>query len=67
MAIQEEFAECYCLDDVARLYFEIRMECEKQLNYMNLRIAKDMKENGVLDNVEEQAVIKWRTQRSVRV
>ena len=52
MAIQEEFAECYCLDDVARLYFEIRMECEKQLNYMNLRIAEDMKENGVLDNVE---------------
>jgi hypothetical protein len=29
------------------------MECEKQLNFMNLRIAKDMKENGVLDDVEE--------------
>lgn len=53
MAIQKEFAECYCLDDVARLYFEIRMECENQLNYMNLRIAKEMKENGVLDNVED--------------
>ena len=47
--IQEAFAECYCLDDVARLYFEIRLECEKQLNYMNLQIAKEMKDNGVLD------------------
>ncbi len=52
-AIQEEFAECYNLDDVARLYFDIRMECEKQLNFMNLRIAKEMKQNGVLDNVED--------------
>ena len=50
--IQEEFAECYNLDDVARLYFDIRMECEKQLNYMNLRIAKEMKENGVFDDIE---------------
>lgn len=47
--IQEAFAECYCLDDVARLYFEIRCECENQLNYMNMQIAKEMKENGVLD------------------
>ena len=47
--IQEQFAECYTLDDVARLYFEIRMECEKQLNYMNLQIAKEMKDNVVLD------------------
>ena len=47
--IQEAFAECYNLDDVARLYFDIRMECEKQLNYMNLIIAKEMKQNGVLD------------------
>ena len=47
--IQEAFAECYCLDDIARLYFEIRMECEKQLNYMNLQVAKEMKDNGVLD------------------
>ena len=36
--IQEAFAECYHLDDVAKLYFDIRMECEKQLNFMNLRI-----------------------------
>lgn len=47
--IQEAFAECYSLDDVARLYFDIRMECEKQLSFMNLRIAKEMKDNGVLD------------------
>ena len=47
--IQEAFAECYNLDDVAKLYFDIRMECEKQLNFMNLRIAKEMKDNGVLD------------------
>ena len=47
--VQEAFAECYNLDDVARLYFDIRMECEKQLNFMNLRIAKEMKQNGVLD------------------
>ena len=47
--IHEAFAESYCLDDVARLYIDIRMECEKQLNYMNLQIAKEMKQNGVLD------------------
>ena len=52
--VQEAFAECYCLDDVARLYFEIRSECEKQLNYMNMQIAKEMKQNGVLDEVGEQ-------------
>lgn len=50
--IQEAFAECYCLDDVARLYFEIRYECEKQLNHMNMHIAKEMKENGILDEEE---------------
>ena len=49
MQIQEAFAECYCLDDVARLYFEIRCEIEKQLNYMNLQIAKEMSDNGVFD------------------
>ena len=47
--IQEAFAKCYCLDDIARLYFEIRMECEKQLACMNLQVAKEMKANGVLD------------------
>ena len=47
--VQEAFSECYNLDDVARLYFDIRMECEKQLNFMNLRIANEMKQNGLLD------------------
>lgn len=47
--IQAEFSECYALDEVAKLYFDIRMECEKQLSDMNIRIAKEMQENGVLD------------------
>lgn len=51
--IQEAFANCHHLDDVARIYFDIRMECEKQLNYMNWEIAKEMKENGILDEVED--------------
>lgn len=45
--IQDAFSECYALDEVARLYFDIRMECEKQLEYMNIQIAKQMQENGV--------------------
>ena len=51
--IQEAFAEVYNLNDLARLYFDIRMECEKQLEYMSVRIAKEMKENGVLDDLKE--------------
>ena len=51
--IQEEFAKCFTLQEVARLYFEIRIEVERQLEYMNLKIAKEMKQNGVLDDVEE--------------
>ena len=51
--IQEAFAEMYNLNDLARLYFDIRMECEKQLEYMSVRIAKEMKENGVLDDLKE--------------
>lgn len=49
-SIQDEFAECFNLNEVARLYFDIRQECEKQLEYMNIKIAKEMKENGVLDD-----------------
>ena len=48
--IQEAFSECYTLNDVAMLYFDIRMECENQLAYMNLKIAKEMQVNGVLDD-----------------
>ena len=47
--IQEAFAEIYDLNTLARLYFDIRLECEKQLEYMSIRIAEEMKENGVLD------------------
>lgn len=46
--IQDAFSECYAFDEVARLYFDIRMECEKQLEHMNIKIAKEMQENGVL-------------------
>lgn len=42
--IQDAFSECYTLNDVAMLYFDIRTECEKQLAYMNLKIAKEMQE-----------------------
>lgn len=46
--IQDAFSECYALDEVARLYFDIRVECEKQLEYMNTKIVEEMQENGVL-------------------
>ena len=46
--IQDAFLECYALDEVARLYFDIRMECEKQLECMSIEIAKEMQANGVL-------------------
>ena len=49
MLIQQEFSECYALDEVARLYFDIRLECEKQLSDMNIRIVEEMQQNGVLD------------------
>lgn len=47
--IQQEFSECYTLDEVARLYCDIRMECEKQLGDTNIGIAKEMHRNGLLD------------------
>ena len=47
--IQEEFSDCYSFWEIARLYFDIRCECEKQVEYMSLRVAKEMKEDGVLD------------------
>ena len=51
--IQEAFAECYTLQEVARLYFEVRIEVERQMEHMNFQIAKEMKQNGVLDDTEE--------------
>lgn len=55
MAIQEAFADKYTLDDVARLYFDIRMECEKQLEYMSKQVAKEMHDNGIFDEVKDNA------------
>ena len=47
--INTEFAECYTLESVAKLYFEIRTEIEKQLSDMSFQVAVEMKSNGVLD------------------
>ena len=37
--IQEEFAEVYNMNELASLYYDIRSECERQLEYMSKRIA----------------------------
>lgn len=47
--IQEEFAEVYSMNELADLYYDIRSECEKQLEYMSKRIAQEMLQNGKLD------------------
>lgn len=54
--IQDAFSECYALDEVARLYFDIRLECEKQLEYMSIEIAKEMQANGVLKWVRKKYI-----------
>ena len=48
--IQEAFAEVYDLNTLARLYFDIRLECEKQLEYMSIRIAKEILTNMEVDS-----------------
>lgn len=47
--IQEEFAEVYNMNELASLYYDIRSECEKQLEYMSKRIAQEMLQYGKLD------------------
>lgn len=47
--IQEEFAEVYSMNELAGLYYDIRSECEKQLEYMSKRIAQEMLQCGKLD------------------
>ena len=47
--IQEEFAEVYNMNELASLYYDIRSECEKQLEYMSKRIAQKMLQYGKLD------------------
>lgn len=61
--IQDAFSECYALDELARLYFDIRLECEKQLEYMS-RISKVNAFNRFIDtmpsaDVEEVRHGKW--------
>ena len=46
---QEEFAEVYNMNELASLYYDIRSECERQLEYMSKRIAQEMLQNGKLD------------------
>ena len=47
--IQEEFAEVYNMNELASLYYDIRSECERQLEYMSKRIAQEMLQYGKLD------------------
>ena len=50
--IQEWFAQEYNLVGLTNLYVEVRMEIDKQLQYMTNSIGKSMAENGLFDNVE---------------
>ena len=47
--IQEAFSECHTLNDVARIYFDIRTECERQLTYANFNIAKEMRKGDRIE------------------
>lgn len=42
--IQEWFAETYCFEDLAEVYYAIRSEIDKQFVYMAERICKDINE-----------------------
>ena len=46
-AIQEAFAEVYTITDLAKLYAEIQVECDRQLDFMSEKITKE-----VIDNAE---------------
>lgn len=45
--IQEAFANAYTIPDLAILYAEIQVECQKHLEYMAEQIKKE-----VIDNAE---------------
>lgn len=47
--IRKAFSECYTLNDVARMYFDIRTECERQLTYANFNIAKEMQKGDRIE------------------
>lgn len=53
LCIQEWFAQEYDLVGLTSLYVEIRMEIDKQLQYMTNSIGKNMAENGLFDRLEE--------------
>ena len=52
--IQEWFAQEYTLDGVALLYFELRHEMDKQLHATLAYVAKEMHENGMIDDPKEK-------------
>lgn len=47
--IQDAFSECCTLTDVARMYFDIRTECERELAYANFNIAKEMQKGDRIE------------------
>lgn len=53
LCIQEWFAQEYNLIGLTNLYVEVRMEIDKQLQYMTNIIGKNMAENGAFDEWED--------------
>ena len=45
-AIQEAFADVYTIPDLAKLYADIQVECQTQLEYMALKIRKEIEDNA---------------------
>lgn len=52
LSIQEWFAQEYDLIGLTNLYVEVRMEIDRQLEYMTNSIGKNMAENGLFDKWE---------------
>ena len=45
-ALQGAFAEVYTIEDLAMLYADIQVECQKQLEFMAEQIKKEVVENA---------------------
>ncbi len=45
-AIQEAFAEVYSIPDLAKLYAEIRLECDTQVEFIATQIKKEALNNA---------------------
>lgn len=45
-AIQEAFAEALTIPDLAKIYAEIQVECDRQLEFMAEQITKEVKDNA---------------------